>query len=114
MPGENENHRNISHHGIKQAEGFATRTMHDPNCVLGTDMPPGLTSMTPLNADPHRAGPQMNFQNTPSAARPMNDMGPGLLPANGAINPDPHPPTPAAQVQARNTYAAPTWERKLR
>ena len=56
----------------------------------------------------------MPVGNMPSAARPMNDMGPGLLPANGAINPNPHPYNPASQVQQRNTYAAPTWERKFK
>ena len=44
----------------------------------------------------------------------MNDMGPGLLPANGAINPDPHPYNPASQVQQANTYAVPRWESKFK
>jgi hypothetical protein len=83
------------------------------NVGIGNEMGPGILG-APLNVDPHGGGFKMPVGVAPSAARPMNDMGPGLLPANGAINPDPHPATSAAQVQARNTYAAPTWERKFK
>jgi hypothetical protein len=38
MPGENENHRNLSHHGLKEAEGFVTHS----NVGFGTEMPFGL------------------------------------------------------------------------
>ena len=91
------------HHLHKVDKGI-TRGVHDLNSVGCPDMPGGITSMTPLNADPHGRGFKMPIGDVPSAARPANDMGPGLLPANGAINPDPHPLTPAAQVQERNTY----------
>jgi hypothetical protein len=74
MPWEPERNRySLSPHHLKAAEGFATRSVHDINSVPCPDMPPGLTSMVPLNANPHGAGPQMNFQNTPSAARPVGE-----------------------------------------
>jgi hypothetical protein len=68
----------------------------------------------PMDPDPHARGFKMPVKIAPSAARPMNDMGPGLLPANGAINPNPHPYNPASQVQQRNTYAVPRWESKFK
>ena len=105
MPWEPEhNIRSLSPHGLKEAEGFATRGVHDVRCVVGNDMPPPLRGDAPMSMTPHDAGPGAPVHIVPSAARPANDMGPGLLPANGAINPNPHPPTPAAQVQERNTY----------
>jgi hypothetical protein len=55
----------------------------------------------------------MPIGDVPSAARPVNDMGPPVHPG-GALNANPHPYNPASQVQQRNTYAAPTWERKLK
>jgi hypothetical protein len=101
------------HHGDRIDKGIQ-RGLHDVNCVPCPEMSGGLTSMAPLNADPHGGGFKMPVGAAPSAARPMNDMGPGLLPANGAINPNPHPYNPASQVQQRNTYAAPTWESKFK
>jgi hypothetical protein len=47
---ENRNLRSLSPHGLKEAEGHVVRSMHDPNCVVGDPMPPGLLSMTPLGA----------------------------------------------------------------
>jgi hypothetical protein len=90
------------------------RGVHDLNSVGCPPMPEGLTSMTPFNVDPHGGGFKMPVGEVPSAARPMNDMGPGLLPANGAINPNPHPYNPASQVQQRNTYAVTRWESKFK
>jgi hypothetical protein len=87
MPGENENQRNLSHHGIKESAGFAQHS----NVGIGSEMGPGLLSMTPINVDPHRAGPRSNV-GFPEDHRPhANDMPARLLPANGALNPDPHP-----------------------
>ena len=106
-----DNERGFHHpHAIDKG---IMRGLHDVNCVPCPEMPPGITG-APLNADPHGGGFKMPVGNMPSAARPMNDMGPGLLPANGAINPNPHPYNPASQVQQRNTYAAPTWESKFK
>jgi hypothetical protein len=70
----------------------------------GTDITPaGILSMTPRNADPHAGGFKMPVGFEPSArAAPPNDMGPGLLPANGCINSDPHPY--GGDVKAPNTY----------
>jgi hypothetical protein len=43
MPWEPErNIRSLSPHGLKEAEGHAVRTMHDPRCVVGDPMPPGI------------------------------------------------------------------------
>jgi hypothetical protein len=68
-------------------------------------MPGGLTSMTPLNAKPNDRGePGRGPVKFAPSARAPNEMGPGLLRANGPLNPDPHPYTPAAQVRQRNTY----------
>jgi hypothetical protein len=49
----------LSPHGIKEAEGHGARSLHDVSCVTGSEMPPGLLSMTPLGADPSRRGPYM-------------------------------------------------------
>ena len=106
-----DNERGFHHpHAIDKG---IQRGLHDVNCVPCPNMPPGLTSMTPVNADPHGGGFKMSVSNMPSAARPANDMGPPVHPG-GVINADPHPYNPATQVQQRNTYAAPTWERKLK
>jgi len=90
-----------------------TPTPLSRNVGIGSEMGPGILG-APISVDPHGAGSRAPVHIAPSTARPMNDMGPGLLPANGAINPDPHPYNPASQVQQKNTYAAPTWERKFK
>jgi len=82
------------------------------NVGIGNEMGPGILG-APLNADPHARGFKSPIGEVPSAARPTNDMDPPVHPG-GVINPDPHPYNPATQVQQKNTYAAPTWERKLR
>ena len=102
------------YHHLHKIDKGIMRGVHDAtNSVACPPMPLGITG-APLNPDPHGGGFKMPVGNMPSAARPMNDMGPGLLPANGAINPNPHPYNPASQVQQRNTYAAPTWESKFK
>jgi hypothetical protein len=90
-----------------------TPTPMSRNVGIGNEMGPGILGV-PMNADPHARGFKMPVGEVPSAARPRNDMGPGLLPANGAINPEPHVYNPSSQVQQRNTYAAPTWESKFK
>lgn len=42
MPHENENRRNLSHHGDKEASNFAMRGVHDPHSVGGPECPPGI------------------------------------------------------------------------
>jgi len=70
---------------------------------IGTERGSGILG-APLNADPHGRGFKMPIGDAPRAARAPNEMGPGLLRANGPLNPSPHPYTPAAQVQEPNTY----------
>jgi hypothetical protein len=51
MPWEEERNRNsLSPHGRKEMQGHGMRAMHDANSVPCPDMPPGITSMTPLGA----------------------------------------------------------------
>jgi hypothetical protein len=100
-------------HGRHVIDKGITRGVHDINSVTCPDMPGGITSMTPLNPDPHGRGFKSPIGDVPSAARPVNDMGPPVHPG-GAIDPNPHPANAAGLKQARNTYATPTWERKLR
>jgi hypothetical protein len=89
---ENENNRSLFPFGQKPCP---TSTLN-----LSNDMPPGLTSMTPLNADPHARGPKTNPYAPESARRPVGEPA-EIRPPH---NPAPHPNTPAAQVQERNTY----------
>jgi hypothetical protein len=44
------NIRSLSPHGLKQSESHAAPAVHDPNCVPGCEMPPGILSMQPLGA----------------------------------------------------------------
>jgi hypothetical protein len=106
-----DNERGFHHPGA--IDKPITRGVHDINHVPHRELSGGITG-APMRERPHDAGPRAPVHIAPSAARPANDMGPGLLPANGAINPDPHPYNPATQVQQRNTYAAPTWESKFK
>jgi hypothetical protein len=100
MPGENENHRNISHHGLKQMQGHAMRGLHDAGNSVGCPpMPEGILG-APLNADPHRAGPRSNVVMPESSRRPRDEPREMRPPHD----PAPHPYTPAAQKQAPNTY----------
>jgi hypothetical protein len=51
MPWEpDRNIRSLSPHGLKEAEGHAARSMHDPKCVVCSPMPPGILGPTPLGA----------------------------------------------------------------
>jgi hypothetical protein len=60
--------------GDREAAGdVPQRGLHDANCVSGHEMPDGILSMTPINADPHGAGPHKEFQITPSARRPVGE-----------------------------------------
>jgi hypothetical protein len=54
MPGENENQRNLSHHGIKEAQGFVRPVA---NSSL-SGMPPSIRGDAPMSVDPHGAGPK--------------------------------------------------------
>ena len=96
------NRRNLSHHGNKAASGFAARGMHDPNSVPCNEMPAPLRADAPMSMTPHDAGFRQPVKIAPSSARPANDMPPGLLPARGCLNPDPHPY--GGDVKAPNTY----------
>jgi hypothetical protein len=89
-----------------------TPTPMSRNVGIGNEMGPGILG-APLNPDPHVRGFKMPVGDVPSAARPRNDMGPPVHPG-GVLNANPHPYNPASQVQQRNTYAAATWERKLK
>jgi hypothetical protein len=95
MPWESErNTRSLSPHGLKAAEGHAMRGVHDPNSVGCAEMAPGLLSMTPLGAgrsSPYAPESSRRPRGEPREMRPPHD-------------PSPHPPTPAAQKQAPNTY----------
>jgi hypothetical protein len=89
MPWEPEhNIRSLSPHHLKAAEGLAARGVHDLNSVPCPDMPPGITSMTPLNADPHRAGPKMDPYAPESSRRPVGEPREILPPHN--IGPHDH------------------------
>jgi hypothetical protein len=58
MPWEPErNIRSLSPHGLKEAEGFAVRVLHDVNCVGCGPMPSGILSERPLG--PGRSSPYM-------------------------------------------------------
>jgi hypothetical protein len=105
MPWEPErNIRSLSPHGIKEAEGHAARGVHDINQVGCPPMPAGILG-APLNAMPNDRGePGRGPVKFEPSARAPNEMGPGLLRANGPLDPNPHPYTPAAQKQAPNTY----------
>ena len=87
------NRFSLSPHGIKAAEGHATRGQHDPNCVTGPEMPPGILG-PPLNPDPHRAGPRSNVT-TPESSRPSRGAPqqmrppPAAAPHRAAADPSP-------------------------
>jgi hypothetical protein len=54
MPWEqDQNYRSLSPFGLKEAQGFAQRSLTDANCVPCPEMPPGILGMTPINTDPH-------------------------------------------------------------
>ena len=89
------NRNSLSPHGIKEAQGHAAPGgVHDINSVGCAEMPAGLLSMTPLGAG--KSSPYAPM----SAARPKGEPT-AMTPPH---DPNPHPPTPAAQKQAPNTY----------
>jgi hypothetical protein len=95
MPGDNENHRNISHHGIKAAQGFAARV----SCVAGHEMPDGILSMTPLGAG--RSSPY-----APASARPPRGEPREMRP--------PHTPSPhryAPETERASVVITPRFEK---
>jgi hypothetical protein len=96
------NRKSLSPHGIKEAEGHGARGIHDLNSVPCPDMPPGLLSMTPLNARPNDRGEPGRgpVMHEPSSRRPVGEPTAITTPHD----PAPHPYTPAAQKQAPNTY----------
>jgi hypothetical protein len=82
MPGENENHRNISHHGIKAAQGHGMRGLHDPkNSVACPSLPDGILG-APLNSDPHGRGPKTNPYMPESSRRPRDEPAAKAVPHN--------------------------------
>ena len=110
MPWDDEcNTRSLSAHGLKAAQGHAQRGIHDVHSVgLRSEMPGGITSMTPLNADPHARGFKMPVAVTPG--RMAEFRPPGLLRANGPLNPSPH--VYGGDPKAPNTYGGVPVERK--
>jgi hypothetical protein len=100
-----DNERGFHHpHAIDKG---IQRGLHDINSVGCPDMPGGITSMTPLNADPHGRSFKSPIADAPSSRRPVGEPTEMKPPHD----PDPHPPTPAAQKQLPNTYARPRFER---
>ena len=71
MPADSENHRNISHHGIKAAQGHAMRGLHDPHSVGCAEMPDGILG-APLNPDPHGRGDKSNPYVSTSSRAPRD------------------------------------------
>jgi hypothetical protein len=70
MPVDNENHRNLSHHGLKEASGFVTRI----DSSAPNEMPRGgVCGSSPLNPDPHGRGPKANPYTSPSSRAPRGD-----------------------------------------
>jgi hypothetical protein len=93
MPGDDENHRNISHHGIKTSQGHGARGMHDLHSVGCAEMPDGILG-APLNADPHRAGFKMPVHIAPETRRPVGEpremAGPHNQGPHDHLHPAPH------------------------
>jgi hypothetical protein len=57
MPWEPEHNRNsLSPHGIKEMQGHAARTVHDPHSVGAPECPPGILGARPISVDPHARG----------------------------------------------------------
>jgi|SRR5437764_652606 hypothetical protein len=86
--------------GAKEAAGFVTHL----DVSAGTEVGPGLLSMTAINARPNDRGEAGRgpVQVEPAARASPNEPPPGLLPANGCLNADPHPA--GGDVKQANTY----------
>lgn len=87
MSRENENF-NIGRHGLKESENFVQHVVHPQRAP--NDLPPPLRGDAPMSQTPHDAGFRQPVKIAPSTARPANDMPPGLLPASGCLNAEPH------------------------
>jgi hypothetical protein len=100
---ENRNRNSLSPYGRKEASGHAARGMHDAtNSVACPPMPDGILG-APLNARPNDRGePGRGPVKFEPSARAPNDMGPGLLRANGPLNASPH--KYGGDPKAPNTY----------
>jgi hypothetical protein len=72
MPGDNENLRNLSHHGLKASQNHAQRGVHDIHSVGCPPMPDGILG-APLNPDPHARGPKTNPYMPESSRRPRDE-----------------------------------------
>jgi hypothetical protein len=71
MPWEPErNIRSLSPHGLKEAQGFAQRGVHDINSVGCPEMPPGILGPTPLGAG--RSSPYMPSSSQPPPGDPAS------------------------------------------
>ena len=96
---EERNRRSLSPHGEKALQGHGARAVHDAtNSVPCREMSGGITSMSPLNPDPHARGPQTNPYMPESSRRPVGE------PAE--ITP-PHNPAPhqyGGDRREANTY----------
>jgi hypothetical protein len=73
-------------HGRNVIDKGIMRGVHDINSVGCPDMPGGLTSMTPLNADPHGRGPKANPY-VPVSSRQPRDVPREMRPPHRA---EPH------------------------
>jgi hypothetical protein len=74
---ENRNTRSLSPHGLKEAQGFAQRGVHDINQVGCPEMPPGILGPTPLGAT--KSSPYM-----PSSSRPTRGAPQSMTPPHTA------------------------------
>jgi hypothetical protein len=112
MPWEPERNRNsLSPHGQKEMQGHAARGVHDINHVSCRPMPDGILG-APLNAKPNDRGEPGRGPVKVTPGRMAEHRPPGLLRDNGPLDPNPHPPTPAAQKQAANTYGGVPVEKR--
>src|SRR5262249_9141394 len=77
------------------------------NVGIGSEMRPGLLSMTPLNPDPHGAGPRSNEVRRPSPHRPKNDQ----REPTPLHDPNAHPYRADPYKKKKNTYGHVPFER---
>jgi hypothetical protein len=112
MPWESERNINsLSPHGLKEMQGHAARGVHDAtNSVPCFEQPPGLLG-APLNATPNDRGePGRGPVKFEPSSRAPNEMGPGLLRANGPLNASPH--RYGGDPKAPNTYGGVPVEKR--
>jgi hypothetical protein len=99
----------LGHHGPDVIDKGIQHIDH-PARAHNDIMQPPCRGDAPMREGPHDAGPRAPVHVTPGRSMPEHRP-PGQLPANGAINSNPHPYNPASQVQQANTYAKPRWEK---